>query len=208
MTGRDFSCNAPEVDEVFGLVLSGGTGQRMGMDKGLIDYHGVPQAVWAWQQLDALCEKSFVSVGASQVEKEPYVALPTLADRTRAGGPATGLLTAWQEFPGAAWLVIGVDMPLLDYHMLSILLDARDPSSLATAYLADDLAPEPLCTIWEGKAESVLNRRIEAGDASLRRCLESSQVKVIHPKSRRRLRSANSPDERDAIKRELDRSES
>lgn len=194
--------------EVLGLVLAGGAGRRMGTDKGQLDYHGLPQAVWAWRQLDELCAKSFVSISSPQLDLEPYLGLPTLEDRAGIGGPANGLMSAWRRFPGAAWLVIGVDMPLLDHEMLSALIDARDPSVLATAYEADDGAPEPLCAIWEGRAEAVLNLRIDAGDASLRRCLESGPVKTILAKYPSRLHSVNSRSERDRVKRELSRSES
>ena len=191
--------------EILGLVLAGGGARRMGRDKGQLDYHGLPQAVWAWRQLDALCERSYVSINVGQAALAPYSELPTLIDAGNSGGPATGLMTAWQAVPGVAWFVIGVDMPLLSEGILSGLLAARDPGVLATAYAAEDGAPEPLCAIWEAAAEPVLRQRIAAGDASLRRCLESGPARTIQLADAQRLKSANSPADVERMRRRLGR---
>jgi len=179
--------------------LAGGVSRRMGSDKGGLDYHGVPQAVWLWRQLDEVCERAYVSVNAGQQFCAPYVDLPMITDEITPVGPATGLVSAWTAFPRAAWLVVAVDMPFLDLATLRGLITGRCPTGLATVFQHPDGTLEPLCAIWEAAARPALAERIRAGDASLRRCLEEGQVRTLKPPTRQALRSVNSPAEfRDA----------
>lgn len=184
-----------------GLVLAGGSSRRMGEDKGQLDYHGLPQAVWLWQQLGALCERAYVSVNPRQSEDEPYTNLPTILDKRTGIGPATGLVSAWESYPGTAWLVVAVDMPFIDGDTLRALLQGRRSAMHATAYRHSDGTLEPLCAIWEAAAQPLLAERIHAGDSSLRRCLEAGQVEILTPSIGAALTNVNSVEEyRDAAR--------
>jgi molybdenum cofactor guanylyltransferase len=188
---------------VWGLVLAGGASKRMGEDKGSLDVHGQPQAVWVWQQLDAICERTFVSVNAAQQTRDPYVRLPTIIDEVPPSGPATGLISAWIQFPEASWLVVAADMPFLDRSTLVALLHGRDSREIATAFVHKGGIVEPLCAIWEAAAQASLKTRIAAGDASLRRCLEAERIHRLTPESPQALVSINSPDDYESAVRVL-----
>ena len=168
----------------------------MGRDKGLLDYHGVPQVRWLWRQLDALSARCYVSLGAGQAASEAYAGMPTLLDSVPAVGPATGLLTAWQAAPDNAWLVVAVDLPFLNCETLDALLAGRRADCLASAFEHPDGTLEPLCTIWEPAALAVLLARVEAGDASLRGLLEAGPTARLVPPSPEAIISVNSPEER------------
>ena len=56
-------------NKLFGLILSGGRSTRMGNDKGLISYHGLPQREYLYQLAANFCEDTFLSIRAEQ-EKE------------------------------------------------------------------------------------------------------------------------------------------
>jgi molybdopterin-guanine dinucleotide biosynthesis protein A len=177
---------------LLGLVLAGGSSRRMGEDKGRLEFHGLPQAVWLWQQLDELCECAYVSVNAEQSDLEPYSGLPTIIDEIEGIGPAAGLVSAWATHPSAAWLVVAVDMPFIDEDTLRPLLQGRLPGMHATAYRHPDGTLEPLCAIWEAAAQPPLAGRIRAGDTSLRRCLEAGQVRILTPPAAVALTNTNS----------------
>ena len=62
---------------LFGLVLAGGKSQRMGEDKGLINYHGKIQREYMADLLDDICEETFISCRPEQAaEIEHYPTLP------------------------------------------------------------------------------------------------------------------------------------
>ena len=145
---------------VWGLILAGGASRRMGDDKGSLDFHGLPQAVWIWQQLGEICERAYVSVNAEQEVAAPYQGLPKIRDQIAPCGPATGLISAWAAFPQAAWLVVAVDMPFLDRGTLMSVVEGRCSTGLATAFQHSDGTLEPLCAIWEAAAQPVLAKRV------------------------------------------------
>ena len=190
--------NAPQ-----GLVLAGGRSRRMGEDKGLIAYRGQPQVVWLSQLLLEFCASVHVSIGPRQQDSSCYESLQTIIDREPGRGPAGGLMSAWELDPGAAWLLVAVDLPLLDPVTLGALTEGRSRRHLATAFRHPDGPLEPLCTIWEPAARPVLERRLARGDASLRRLLEAGPVNELEPPAPGAIRSVDSPGDRNRVLRGL-----
>lgn len=180
---------------LYGLVLAGGASRRMGRDKGSIRYHASPQAVHAWRLLTELCGRAYVSTNARNAGAEAYVDLPLILDDGDYAGPVAGLEAAWMQDPEAAWLALAVDMPLVDRALLEALLDHRDPTAPATAFRHPDGVIEPLCAIWEPGARAPLLERVRAGDASLRRFLESRGAAPVHAADPAKLRGVNDLDE-------------
>ena len=189
---------------LLGLVLAGGASRRMRRDKGTLRYHGEPQAVHAWRLLTDVCGRAYVSTNARRAGAAPYSELPLIVDAGDYRGPASGLEAAWSRHPDAAWLTLAVDMPLVDRALLEELIAARDPSAHATAFRHADGIIEPLCTIWEPAARAPLLARLAAGDASLRRFLESHAAALVAPSTPEKLRSADDPHEQAALAKELD----
>lgn len=121
----------------------------MGRDKGALRYTGQPQALRAVELLRPLCRDVFVSIRPDQADGVPYRDMQVLLDKTEGNGPLTGLVTAFDFNPDAAWMVLACDLPLIDAPSLAYLLDHRDPQAVATAFLAADGLPEPLCAVYE-----------------------------------------------------------
>jgi len=197
----------PAIPSLYGLVLAGGRGTRLSRDKGSLDYHGLPQALWAYQLLEPVCggEHRFVSVRGDQLEAAPYLDLPTIADEGEGGGPAAGLLAALNRFPAVAWLTVAADMPLLTPRLLATLVAQRDPAVIATAFRHADGTPEPLCAIWEPAARAVIAAAATPAEVSLRRLLEANPAKLIAPDDERALASVNTPAEEAAARQVLER---
>jgi molybdenum cofactor guanylyltransferase len=178
-----------------GLVLAGGRSERMGRDKALLEYGSEPQILRAERALASVCARVLVSVRSDQAALAPYSRFELVVDDREDEGPVAGLLAGWQQAPGSALLVLAVDLPLVDAHVLRLLLEARDPSALATAFEHPDGTLEPLCTVWEPAAEPILRARARNSNVSLRRVLESSTVKRVRPPDPVVIRSVNTPDD-------------
>ena len=186
-----------------GLILAGGRSRRMGADKGLIDYRGRTQVRWLADLLGEYCVSVRVSVSPRQQRSAGYASMATIVDHEPGSGPAGGLMSAWRTDPDAAWLLVAVDLPLLNRATLTALTAGRSSAHLATAFRHPDDVLEPLCTIWEPAARGLLERRMEQGDASLRRLLESGPVRVLNPPAPEALYSADLPEDRSRIRRGL-----
>ena len=199
--------NTYEIPTLCGLILAGGLSRRMGVDKALLHYHGEPQVWWLWRELKKVCGSVYVSLRADQASCQSYAGLPLVTDSCASIGPATGLLSVWDQMSGVAWLVVAVDLPFLDGEILKILIEGRRTDCLATAFEHTDGTLEPLCTIWEPSARDILIGRIETGDKSLRTLLEEGPINRLLVPSGGAITSVNSPtDYQKALKRLCEKS--
>lgn len=182
--------------KLYGLVLSGGKSTRMGKDKGLIKYHGVPQREYLYDLLSQVCEATFISVREEQ-EAELPKEMNAIVDLNEYRGPYNGLLSAHKKYPDAAWLVLACDLPLMDLDALRELISQRNSTKQATAFaLKENPLPEPLCAIWEPHAFVDSLSYLESGVGTCpRKFLINHDTKLVFPKNEKVLLNANSEEE-------------
>lgn len=176
-----------------GLVLAGGRSSRMGSDKSRMQLHGTEQFKHAMKLLEPHCSAVHLSVADADDFPEVEAAL---GDRFTGLGPFGALLTACMYDPNAAWLVLAVDLPLVDHAHLSELVAQRHPAHTATAFVNPATGfPDPLCTIWEPKSYGRLLAALADGWSCPRKVLITSNSLLIHPKKPEKLANANTPDD-------------
>lgn len=181
--------------KIYGLVLAGGKSTRMGKDKGLIPYHGLPQRDYLYHLLGRVCDSTFVSIRPDQ--KDEIDDMEVIVDKDEYKGPYNGLLSAHKEHPEVAWLVLACDLPLLDLISLQELIAARDPNLMATSFAQkENPLPEPLCAIWEPQAlKKSIDYLNEGAGTCPRKFLINSDVKLVFPRDPKVLLNANSEEE-------------
>ena len=181
------------VPGINGLILTGGKSSRMGADKGSMDYHGVPQNDFLVRLLSPFVSEVYLSCHPDRVPETHHSILPdTFLDL----GPYGGVLSAFRHDPNSAWLVIACDIPMLDEATLAHLIASRDHSKVATCFHdpSTDL-PEPLITLWEPRAYSILLQNLSQGISCLRKVLINTDSNVIQIERPEVLRNANTPQE-------------
>jgi molybdopterin-guanine dinucleotide biosynthesis protein A len=179
-----------------GLVLAGGRSSRMREDKAALIFAGRPQLAEAYALLAARVEAAFVSVREDQRDEPLRACYPQILDGPGVSGPLAGITAALRQDPGAAWLVLACDLPLLDGATLDQLIAQRDPARLATAYRsAHDGLPEPLCAIWEPASAAALLRWVDAGHTCPRKFLLQHDARLLAPARAGALDNANTPDD-------------
>jgi len=182
-----------------GLVLAGGKSVRMDQDKGLIDYHGLPQREYAAQLLSNYCDEVYISCRLDQAEsiEGNFKALPDTFDGL---GPFGGIVSAFRTDPNAAWLVVACDLPYLDSTTLDFLVSNRKQSKVATSFWdTDHKFPEPLITIWEPKAYAEMLYFLSMGHSCPRKVLINSNTEVLEAPDNHALTNVNNPDEMKAV---------
>jgi len=183
-----------------GLVLAGGKSQRMGRDKGLIEYHGRPQREYLFDLLQPHCTSTYYSCRPGQ--EADFAGLPHLTDSFAGLGPYGAILSAFRQHPDHAWLVVAVDLPLLDNAALQQLTEGRNPSQLATAFHNPETAfPDPLITIWEPRAYPVLLDFLAQGYSCPRKVLINSSIEELQAENPAILTNVNSPEEMEEVKK-------
>ena len=191
---------------LYGLVLAGGRSTRMGRDKAALTYGGRAQLERAFELLAPHVERAFVSVRADQAEDPTRARYERIIDRQEHLGPIAGIVAAQAEHPEAAWLVLAVDLPLLDSATLQHLTWARRPERQATAYRSShDGLPEPLCAIYEPASRVPLAAYVAAGRTCPRKFLLQSDAALLDEPNPRALDNVNTPKELGAALYTLER---
>ncbi len=183
------------IPPLYGLVLAGGKSQRMGRDKGLIDYHGKPQRLYLAELLDQISERTFLSFrpGQLNVKGEKH---STITDTFFDLGPFGAIASAFRTYPNVAWLVVACDLPFLDLKILNYLVTNRNPSAIATAFNNPiNEFPEPLISIWEPKSYAILLQFLAQGYACPRKVLINTDVHLLDAPNENKLQNINDPRE-------------
>lgn len=183
-----------------GLVLIGGISSRMNKDKSKLVYHSnLPQHEYLTNLLGNFCENVFVSA-RDEAQAAEYNN-DVITDKFIGLGPYGGILSAFQQDPDSAWLVVAVDLPHLDETTISNLVTNRNTSKAATCFIdPKNEFPEPLISIWEPRAYSILLEFLSKGYSCPRKALINSDVEVIQERDIKALTNVNTPEElKDAL---------
>jgi len=184
------------IPALHGLVLAGGKSQRMGRDKGLIEYHGKPQRTYLAELIAPFCQHTFISCRPDQVEEIQQEGFEPLPDTFTGLGPFGAIASAFRNNPNAAWLVVASDLPLLESSGIQQLVSHRNPSKIATAFNSPVNAfPEPLVAIWEPRSYPALLQFLALGYACPRKVLINTDIARIDIHEPRQLSNVNNPNE-------------
>jgi molybdopterin-guanine dinucleotide biosynthesis protein A len=186
------------MDRLNGLVLNGGQSRRMGIDKGLLSYHGIPQREFVFNLLRVFCNDVFLSCKSTDSIPAELNPLP---DEFDMDSPLNGIMTAFLRDAESAWITLPVDMPFVDDNVVRHLLTARDNSYDATCfYDSEGSDPEPMICIWESRCAPLLKEFYSNGNISPRKFLKSHRVKLVESPSPQVHLNVNTPEEMEAFK--------
>lgn len=190
---------------LYGLVICGGESTRMGTDKSLLVYYQKPQHEHVADLLAPLCERVILSCNAEQY-KTFRTSYPKLTDLPHfaGAGPMSGLLTAFETFPGNDFLVAGCDYPFLTTDELANFLHQTDKDSTAAAFYNQNAYYEPLLGWYSRSGSSALFNAFENGTRSLQRFLQAENAGKYRPMSERIMRSVDTIEDFRAVKQALE----
>lgn len=188
----------PTPPNLIALILCGGKSNRMGRPKAFIQYHGIPQYAF----VERLCAEAqiagFVSCNPAQVEAFNKLGANPIADKNQFVncGPLTGVLSAYEEFPNQAILVLGCDYPNLDLNHVLALKEAYT-GSLRTVCFQNPSTQidEPLLTIYHHQDLKQLHNQFTLGKNSLRQFLQEIKPVRLKPINNSVLMSFDTPED-------------
>lgn len=174
------------MESLTGLILCGGASARMGQEKHLIPYHGMPQWKYATQLFTRIGLTSLISCRLDQVasfgKQAPGIVVvpdhPDLAGH----GPISGLMSAFRIRPWAGFLVLGCDYPFITVEDLNPLNERRSKQYDAICFHreAEDI-DEPLVAIYEASVIPILEKEFSQGRYSLRHALSLFRTLRVSP---------------------------
>ena len=179
-----------QVKHLHGLVLAGGQSSRMDSDKSQLEFHGIPQLDYAFQLLLSFCEQVYTSV-STKARLSEYK--NPIRDQFSFGGPIDGILSALELKPDVTWVTLPVDMPLVDQATISLLIQNRDKTKMATCFRhKGDGNLEPLLTIWEPQCRKPLLDFCQKGESSPHQFLKTADVLYVDVADEKPFLSINS----------------
>ncbi|MEO5571988.1 MAG: NTP transferase domain-containing protein [Bacteroidia bacterium] len=194
------------MNQIYGLVICGGKSSRMGADKSLLNYHGMPQRYYLYEMLGMICEKVFLSCNreqANSVSGKYNVILD--APQYENIGPMAALLSAFELHNDFSYLTVGCDYPFIKKEDLQKLIDARNENSMAASFFNIHASIyEPLLAIYENKSFGQVKKNFKEKKYSLRYFLEEINAAKIFPISPDVLTGINTKEQyEEALKRIL-----
>ncbi|HZT45425.1 MAG TPA: molybdenum cofactor guanylyltransferase [Gaiellaceae bacterium] len=150
-----------------GVLLVGGASTRFGSAKALAALEDGTLAEHAWETL-VFCDERFAVGKAADGLELPF---PILDDGTDVRAPIAGVVAALRAARNDVSIVLPVDTPRIERDTLLALVDAcRDAAVPQTG---------PLPGAYRLSALPVLERRLAAGQLSLRRALDGLDVSIV-----------------------------
>ena len=182
------------IPKLNGLIQAGGKSSRMGTAKSELKYSGQTQIERLSKIMTPFCDAVFLSKSPNQKVNQT-VDIPQLEDTFLDMGPMGGLLSAMREMPENAWLLIACDMPYINKNTIQKLVNSRDVSKVATAFLNPETnVPEPLIAIWEPACYLNLLENLAFQKISLRKALCKMDCRLIKGEAEQ-LKSVNTIEE-------------
>ena len=179
----------------------------MGRDKAGLLYRDRTQLSRTVELAHSVCERVFLSLRAAQgaPRHTDLTGVELLRDRWPSRGPVTGILTALEAHPGHPWMILAVDLPLLNSATLQTLVAGRDSSRPFTAFRSRrDGRPEPLCAIYEPACREILRDCVLRRNLlSPRRILLESDTHLLDQPDPRALDNINTEEEYREAARQL-----
>lgn len=189
---------------LYGLVVAGGRGERMGFEKLALQLCGEYVVRQNIALLNRFVDHAFVGIRPDQRNSDALSGLNCIEDAYPSSGPITGVLSAMTAYPDTAWLVLACDTPFANDAAVQTLVASRDPGRRATALMASDGFFEPLFAIYEPTMAPLLRERMDDRRFSLREALADADVRLECVDDDRVLQSVNTPDDLEAARSALD----
>ena len=192
-----------------GLILAGGRSRRMGFDKAALVFGGSSQLSRAVKAAEGVCDAVFLSLREEQdmPSNVPGGVVGVVRDRFGDTGPLGGILSAFDAYPGRAWLVLVIDLPFAGEQVIERLVAARDAQKHATAYRSSkDGLPEPMCAIYEASSGAqLMDLFVNHNVLSPRRILMSLDVHLLDPADEWALDNVNTPEDYEEARKRVER---
>lgn len=165
-------------EAVTGLILAGGHSRRMGTDKGLVAYKGLPLVEHALRILKPVCAEIII---ASSNPVYGDFGFRLVSDRFHNAGPGAGIEAGLAVASNPLVAVLSVDTP----HVTSALYDRliqRFAGEMALVPQHGDGYLEPLCALYQVSAQPIFAQSLRAGVfkmSDILRQMEVTWVEII-----------------------------
>lgn len=136
------------------LILAGGTGSRLGLDKSLLEFEGWPLIWWSVERLNCVADEVIVVARndrQSELLKHIVPAARLTCDCEYGFGPVAGLATGIKYSRSKYVFATGCDLPFLNVKVIEKLFELAEDYDAAVPKWSNGMI-EPLHAVYERRA--------------------------------------------------------
>lgn len=188
---RNSDARADARDQITGLILCGGRGQRVGgADKPLLDFHGRPLVAQVAAALSPQVHSLLISANRNAEIYSAYG--PVVADALPDyAGPLAGIVAALDNVTTPLLFACPGDGPNLPGDIVSRLAAALNSGAAAVAH--DGQRRQPLYLLLRADCGTSLKRYLESGQRSAHGWLETLDARDVYIGETDAFRNINDP---------------
>jgi molybdopterin-guanine dinucleotide biosynthesis protein A len=142
------------------ILLAGGKSRRMGRNKALLPWHGVPLIQHIVERLTEVSRDILLVTNTPQ--EYAFLNLPMVPDVVPNGGSLVGLYSGLEAIRHPWGLVMACDVPFVNTDLLSYMLSLREGYQAVVPVMGD--RHEPLHALYHKSCLPAMRRHIDAGD--------------------------------------------
>ncbi len=131
-----------EKEEIEVFILAGGKSKRMGTDKGLVNFKGIPMILHILKILNKLNLKTSIISNNQEYLK---FGKPLFQDLIPDKGPLGGLFTALDYAQSPLVLLLACDMPSINEEGIKSLMELSEPGKVTVATDSKQISPLFAC---------------------------------------------------------------
>jgi molybdopterin-guanine dinucleotide biosynthesis protein A len=173
--------------QVAGFILAGGTSSRMGRDKGLLDFGGLPLLRRTARLLEPLVAKVTV-VGTPH--RYAALGLHVLADEAPADGgpeikgrgPLAGIAAALAATRSPWNLIVACDLPYLSAEWLDWLLSRALRSTAEVVVPRTERGMEPLAAVYRRECAGAIGAALAQGVRKVSDAIGELHLDFVYPR--------------------------
>ncbi|HTU35101.1 MAG TPA: molybdenum cofactor guanylyltransferase [Candidatus Acidoferrum sp.] len=166
------------IEPVGAFVLAGGQSSRMGRDKALLEFDGVPMIVRTVRLVEGITGRAII-VG----ERESYqqLSLRVIRDDWPGAGPLGAIATALRASACRWNLIVACDLPYLTREWLEFLIGRALESNADALLPMNNRGAEPLCAMYAKSGEAAVWLALDRGVRKVTDGLAHLRVEYLEP---------------------------
>ncbi|AKG36621.1 molybdenum cofactor guanylyltransferase [Paenibacillus durus] len=144
---------------IAGILIAGGRSRRMGADKSLLDFGGIPAIARVAAALGEVAEPITIACGPEEREGYRFLGLPQAVDRFPGCGPLAGLHAGMTALDAEWYLTAPCDLPFASAAFMRYIVDTlkRDEKRVDADSAGEGSGPLVVVPVSQsGKAQPLL----------------------------------------------------
>lgn len=179
-------------------ILAGGKSQRMGTDKGFLEWKGQSFAKNIVSALEPIAGKNIVIISSD--ERYDSLGFTRIPDIVSDKGPLGGLYTALMHTATKKNLIVSVDVPLISSEILQWLVDSHLDDYQMTQVQVNE-KPSPLVAVYDRSVRFILSDYLIKNQLRVRKLVDeiSHKTIIVPEKWSHQIQNINTPEEYKSI---------